>query len=198
MARRNKERYPTRRLRLAVDILPSHTKEAMLEGISRNRIIVGAYVDPASGGICPMLAAHRNGGRTSVASFARAWDAYTDARGPRRATRREVTTLTALLEASVAREGAVDGLPVSELAAQIRAERGRLSCRSAAPVGPAASDADSQSEQPEEPDFRVLRKPRQGIGAMAGWGWLGAGTGAGEMDLLAAAEEQLAGVSQAD
>ena len=28
-----------------------------------------------------MLAAHRNGGRTSLASFARAWDRYTGARG---------------------------------------------------------------------------------------------------------------------
>ena len=46
----------------------------MLRGIDANPIIVGAYVDRASGGICPMLAAHRNGGRTSLASFARAWE----------------------------------------------------------------------------------------------------------------------------
>ena len=46
----------------------------MLRGIATNRIIVGAYVDRSSGGICPMLAAHRNGGRTDVAAFARAWD----------------------------------------------------------------------------------------------------------------------------
>jgi hypothetical protein len=32
----------------------------MLEGIEANRIIVGAYSD-RQGGICPMLAAHRNG-----------------------------------------------------------------------------------------------------------------------------------------
>ena len=70
----------------------------MLRGIAANRIIVGAYVDPSSGGICPMLAAHRNGGRTDLASFARAWDEYTGARRPRRATRREVAQLRSLLE----------------------------------------------------------------------------------------------------
>ena len=45
-------------------------------GSARNPIIVGAYTD-GRGGVCPMLAAHRNGGRTSFASFARAWDRYT-------------------------------------------------------------------------------------------------------------------------
>jgi hypothetical protein len=73
----------------------------MLQGIEANRIIVGAYTD-RQGGVCPMLAAHRNGGRTSLASFARAWDRYTRARGrPRRATDREVTTLRTMLEASI-------------------------------------------------------------------------------------------------
>ena len=73
----------------------------MLAGVQANRIIVGAYTD-SRGGICPMLAAHRNGGRTSLASFARAWDRYTGARGePRPATEREVNTLRAMLEASI-------------------------------------------------------------------------------------------------
>jgi hypothetical protein len=73
----------------------------MLAGVEGNRIIVGAYTD-RKGGVCPMLAAHRNGGRTSLASFARAWDRYTGARGePRPATERELNTLTAMLEASI-------------------------------------------------------------------------------------------------
>jgi hypothetical protein len=73
----------------------------MLDGIDANRIIVGAYTD-RQGGVCPMLAAHRNGGRTSLASFARAWDRYTRARGRTRpATDREVTTLRTMLEASI-------------------------------------------------------------------------------------------------
>jgi hypothetical protein len=96
-----RRRRPARELRLAIDCLPVQTRKAMLDGIEANRIIVGAYTD-RKGGVCPMLAAHRHGGRTSLASFARAWDRYTGARGrPRRATDREVNTLRAMLEASV-------------------------------------------------------------------------------------------------
>ncbi len=76
----------------------------MLDGIEANRIIVGAYTD-RQGGVCPMLAAHRKGGRTSLVSFARAWDRYTGARGkPRPASEREVNTLRSMLEASVGLE----------------------------------------------------------------------------------------------
>ncbi len=71
---------PARDLRTAIDCLPLTTRKAMLGGVESNRIIVGAYTD-RSGGVCPMLAAHRNGGRTSLASFARAWDRYTGVRG---------------------------------------------------------------------------------------------------------------------
>ncbi len=113
----------------------------MLRGISSNRIIVGAYVDPRSGGICPMLAAHRNGGRTNVASFARAWDEYTGARRPRRANRREVRVLRQLLEESLGHDDSLDGLSIAELAAQIRAERAELAaCRGAAPTEPGPTD----------------------------------------------------------
>jgi hypothetical protein len=96
-----RRRRPARELRITIDCLPLQTRKAMLEGIEANRIIVGAYTD-RQGGVCPMLAAHRNGGRTSLASFARAWDRYTRARGrPRPATDREVTTLRTMLEASI-------------------------------------------------------------------------------------------------
>src|SRR3954470_7845763 len=88
-------------LRRAVDCLPERTREAMLEGIDANEIIVGAYTD-RNGRVCPMLAAHRHGGRTNLASFARAWDRYTGAgRRPRPATVRELRTLRAMLEASL-------------------------------------------------------------------------------------------------
>ena len=80
----------------------------MLDAIEHNRIIVGAYTD-RQGGVCPMLAAHRNGGRTSYASFARAWDLYTKASSRSRpATERELTTLRTMLEASLASD-APDG-----------------------------------------------------------------------------------------
>jgi hypothetical protein len=95
-------------LRVAIEWLPIETKRAMLDAIEHNRIIVGAYTD-RDGGVCPMLAAHRNGGRTSYASFARAWDRYTKAGSRSRpATRRELTTLRSMLEASLASD-APDG-----------------------------------------------------------------------------------------
>ena len=93
---------------MAIEWLPIDTKRAMLDAIEHNRIIVGAYTD-RDGGVCPMLAAHRNGGRTSYASFARAWDRYTKApTRSRPATERELTTLRTMLEASLASD-APDG-----------------------------------------------------------------------------------------
>ena len=134
---RRRDRNPAERLRLAVESLPRATREAMLRGIAANPIIVGAYVDRDSGGICPMLAAHRNGGRTSLGSFARAWDRYTGAKRPRLATRREVRTLRSLLEGSLA-EDMSDGTSIAAAAAQIRAERAELAAR-------------QSCEQPESP-----------------------------------------------
>jgi hypothetical protein len=93
-------------LRHAVESLPRHTRVAMLEGIEANPIIVGAYA--TGDGVCPMLAAHRAGGRTAAISFARAWDrvAFRDAGGTRdararRATERELLILRSHLEVSL-------------------------------------------------------------------------------------------------
>jgi hypothetical protein len=72
----------------------------MVDSLGDQRIIVGAYTD-GDGGVCPMLAAHRNGGRTNLASFARAWDRYTGATTMREASERELRTLRAMLEASL-------------------------------------------------------------------------------------------------
>ena len=95
------KRRVAQELRQAIDCLPERTRRAMLDGIEANDIIVGAYTD-RRGGVCPMLAAHRHGGRTSLASFAKAWDRYTGARKrPRPATERELNTLQAMLEASL-------------------------------------------------------------------------------------------------
>jgi hypothetical protein len=93
-------RPPIEDLRTAIECLPGHTRVAMLEGVRQWPIIVGAYTD-RGGGVCPMLAAHRCGGRTDFLAFARAWDRYTSAKRPRRATEREVSTLIAHLESSL-------------------------------------------------------------------------------------------------
>src|SRR3954454_4843968 len=87
------------RLRAAVDMLPSATKQAMLVGLDNETIVTGAYTH--DGGICPMLAAHRRGGRTDRDSFAKAWDRYTDADRGRKATQREIRTLRCMLKASL-------------------------------------------------------------------------------------------------
>lgn len=97
-------RPPIDQLRTAIDCLPFDTRVAMLEGVRANDIIVGAYTD-RSGGVCPMLAAHRCGGRTSFIGFAKAWDRFAVARrGARRASEREIRVLTAHLEASLLAE----------------------------------------------------------------------------------------------
>jgi hypothetical protein len=99
-----RRRRPARDLRVAIDCMPLPARRAMLEGIAAGRIIAGAYTD-REGGVCPMLAAHRRGGRTSLASFARAWDRYTGARRRARpATARELNTMRVMLEASIALE----------------------------------------------------------------------------------------------
>jgi hypothetical protein len=98
-------RRPARALRAAVDEMPIETRQAMLDAIGRNPIIVGAYASP-DGGVCPMLAAHRNGGRTDYAEFARAWDRYAHAgKKARRATERELNALRTMLQSSIAEDG---------------------------------------------------------------------------------------------
>jgi len=91
-------------LRLAVECLPVKTRLAMLEGIRNNTIIVGAYTD-RNGGVCPMLAAHRAGGRTDLIAFARAWDRFTAAgKRSRPATDHELAVLRAHLDGSLLAE----------------------------------------------------------------------------------------------
>ena len=123
---RTRRRATIEDLRRAVDCLPRRTRIAMLQGIAANDIIVGAY--STGDGICPMLAAHRAGGRTSLIAFAQAWDRVAfrgqkDGRA-RRATERELLILKSHLEASLL-EGDV---PVGELAA-VRREHEALLAR---------------------------------------------------------------------
>ena len=123
----------------------------MLEGLRSNEIIVGAY--SSDGGICPMLAAHRAGGRTSMISFARAWDRFALSGGrrarPRRATPRDLRVLVAHLEASLLE----DELPQTELGAAIEAHKRLLERREA------------ESSRPGDPDRTRELQNR------SGWAW---------------------------
>ena len=48
-------------LRQSIDSLPERTRRAMLSGLGSNTVITGAFTDGS--GVCPMLAAHREGDR---------------------------------------------------------------------------------------------------------------------------------------
>ena len=157
-------------LRLAIDCLPRATREAMLAGISGNEIIVGAYTD--GGGICPMLAAHRAGGRTNLISFARAWDrfAFRDARVKvaRRATERELLVLRSHLEASLLND---DG-PAPDLAEALAEHRELIARR-------ARHAADGRIERREPEQRERARRERPGdpdrsreLRGRGGWAWL--------------------------
>lgn len=102
-------RDPITELRRAIDRLPAATRRAMLDGIRANPIIVGAYTDNR-GGICPMLAAHRHGGRTTLLAFARSWDRFAGARRVRRASCRELGVLERLLTESLDSDAAPEDL----------------------------------------------------------------------------------------
>jgi hypothetical protein len=158
---RTRRRATTEELRLAVECLPRATRIAMLDGIRANPIIVGAYTSRE--GICPMLAAHRAGGRTSCIAFARAWDRFTltGRRGrtgrarPRRASRRELLILATHLQASLlAEEG-----PAPGLAGAIAEHRELIARRPAAPPAPASRRRPGDANRAPE-----LRNRR-------GWAW---------------------------
>jgi hypothetical protein len=145
----------------------------MLEGINRNPIIVGAYTDHA--GICPMLAAHRGGGRTSFIGFAKAWDAFafrgSRRHSTRRATGRELLVLRTYLETSLLE----DDCPDLDLAAAVKDHRA-VQARGAAGGNEAPSSAEAALPAGAQPPHR---RPRPGdpdrateLRQRPGWGWM--------------------------
>jgi hypothetical protein len=142
-------------LRRAIDSLPRDTRLAMLDGIRQNDIIVGAYTD--HGGICPMLAAHRAGGRTSCISFAKAWDAFAfrgaRTRPARRATQRELLVLTSHLEVSLLNDERATG----ELNAAIAEHHELVQAR---PAGDHPDNGDPGAELEARPGWVSLRDMR--------------------------------------
>lgn len=107
--RKSMGRTRTERLRSAVDALPRPARAAVLEAARHDTIIAGAYVGTGAG-VCPMVAIHRRGIRTDANRFARAWDQFCGvAQGEsREATERELTTLVAMVEASLLADEHVD------------------------------------------------------------------------------------------
>ncbi len=161
---RTRRRATIEDLRVAIRSLPRTTRIAMLEGIAANDIIVGAYTD--GHGICPMLAAHRNGGRTSLISFAKAWDRFafggSRVTKPRPATARELLVLRSHLETSLLEEDT----PQADLASAIEAHNQLVSRRQrvSQPKQARASGRGSRV-RPGDPDrSRELRSE-------AGWRW---------------------------
>ncbi len=148
--------------------MPRHSREAMLRGLDSSPIIAGAYADPKSGGICPMLAAHRNGGRTDLSSFARCWDFFTGARRPRLATRREIRTLRSYLEMSLI-DMPYSEQPISVVADRLRSER--EAWRREAEAVPVDPEPAIERERPlpaptgERDRSHELRRRR-------GWSWI--------------------------
>jgi hypothetical protein len=144
----------------------------MLEGLDTGPIIAGAY--SSGDGICPMLAAHRAGGRCSAAFFADAWDrfAFRDGRGrrivARRVNERELRILRAHLEASLLDEELADVSLAGALHEHRELVARRQSTVDRAPV----------AEPGDEPRTTRGRRPRPGdrdrageLRGRAGWAW---------------------------
>lgn len=153
-------RRPAQDLRFSIECLPQRTRVAMLEAIDENDIIVGAYTD-RNGGVCPMLAAHRKGGRTDLASFARAWDRYTRASGRARdATDRELLTLRSMLQATLVN----DERPRDDLAAAARDLKAAQARR--------AEERAASGPAPRERRDTGERDRSKELGGRPGWSWL--------------------------
>jgi hypothetical protein len=152
---RTRRRASIQDLRLAIDCLPTRTKIAMLEGIDTNPIIVGAY--STREGICPMLAAHRAGGRTDLIAFAHAWDRFAASGArrikSRRATERELLILRSHLEASLLE----DDRPAQPLAAAIAEHHALVATRPAEPPRLRPGDPDRSAELRATPGWSWTR-----------------------------------------
>ena len=153
-------------LRQAIECLPPATRRAMLEGIRTNPIIVGGYTD-GHGGVCPMLAAHRAGGRTNFIGFAKAWDRFAQVGGrARRATRRELLILESHLEASLLEE---EG-PTPGLAEALAEHHELLAQRNSRARRDAHNERNRRVEPEEWPAPDIDRQAE--LHRAPGWSWL--------------------------
>jgi hypothetical protein len=170
---RERHRATINELRTTVECLPRHTRVAMLEGIRTNEIVVGAYT--SDGGICPMLAAHRAGGRTDFISFAKAWDRFAFSQNrskrARRATERELLILRTHLEASLLDD---DG-PAPDLRAAMAEHRALMARReseaASARTAEAAERTARQTPNPAKPRPGDPDRSRE-LRTHGGWSWM--------------------------
>ncbi len=154
-------------LRAEIDRLPLATRQAMLEGIQTNSIIVGADGDPR-GGVCPIYAISSPPSRRVGRPFAQAWDAYAGARMPRPASERELHILRSMLETSIEMENAptaaFDAAIAEHKAAQARSQAASSARRARRPT----------AEKPA-PTPRRDTGERDRTGELSrrhGWAWL--------------------------
>ncbi|MDQ6776726.1 MAG: hypothetical protein M3071_11050 [Actinomycetota bacterium] len=161
-------------LRHAIDALPMKTRVAMLEGIRHNDIILGAYTTE-DGGVCPMLAAHRRGGRTNAETFAKTWDRFggTHGRRARRATERELLILTTHLEMSLL----ADSEPAPELAVALAEHRRLVASKQRATSR--RQDHDRAARRERQRAARAIEAIRPGeldrsseLRDAPGWSWM--------------------------
>ncbi len=150
-------------LRRSIDVLPERTRRAMLVGLGNNTVITGAFA--GGDGACPMMAAHREGGRTSVCSFPQAWDTFCGVAGRniiRPATEYEVVILRREIEASLEPAGpSMFAEAIAEHQARVETHR-----HEAAPAeqeigaeqqAPAEQEIEAEQQTPAEPRRRRLR-----------------------------------------
>jgi hypothetical protein len=122
-------------LRRSIDVLPERTRKAMLVGLGNNTVITGAFT--AADGVCPMMAAHREGGRTSCVSFPEAWDKFTGVYGRnicRHATEYEIGILRMEIEASLVPQSSPLAAAIAEHQAMVEGRRRRDRLFSGKPV----------------------------------------------------------------
>ena len=154
----------------AIEELSVTTRAAMLQAVRcpATRLIAGSYVAPG-GGVCPLLAAHRCGGRThdgstGVSTFADVWDRYTGASAsePRPIEQAERQMLEGLLVASLAREQ-------HRREAAERRERREREARGAIARVRAGRGARLEALLSAQGDENRARE----LARRAGWAWLG-------------------------
>ena len=179
------KRQRAQELRAAVDRLPLSTRQAMLEGIERKPIIVGADGN-LGGGVCPMLAASGGSQREVGKPFARAWDRYAGVTFSRRATERELLTLRTMLVASISAqtESRVDLGEEARLArrvAEARETESAVDLRAAIAEHEALKERNAAARRAAEAPAPVPAKQRRDTGerdrtdelsGRHGWAWL--------------------------